>query len=221
MSPSKVAATARQGPPGGRRRLGHVGRNRPPAQAGQVASTRAAARREFDQIAATGEQVTIGLLALALEEARRTGALVHRSAGGDPDRRAPTPRRASRRIDAERLRADCKAGIVPVVAGFQGIDARRQHRHARPRRLGHHRRGAGRRAEGRRVPDLHRCGWRLHHRSACRAKGAPPGPHHLRGNARDGKPRLARCCRSARWNSPASTRFRCACCRPSSTAPAR
>src|SRR3546814_9272195 len=25
-------------------------------------------------------------------------------------------------IDAEKLRADCDAGIVPVVAGFQGID---------------------------------------------------------------------------------------------------
>ncbi|MEK6806411.1 MAG: aspartate kinase [Pseudomonadota bacterium] len=76
--------------------------------------------REMDQIASTGEQVTIGLLALALEKA------------GVPARSYTGPQVAIRTdeaytkariqaIDAERLRADCDAGIVPVVAGFQGI----------------------------------------------------------------------------------------------------
>ncbi len=76
--------------------------------------------REMDQIASTGEQVTIGLLALALEKA------------GVPARSYTGPQVAIRTdeaytkariqaIDAERLLADCKAGIVPVVAGFQGI----------------------------------------------------------------------------------------------------
>ena len=76
--------------------------------------------REFDQIASTGEQVTIGLLALALEKA------------GVPARSYTGPQVAIRTdaayakariqsIDAERLRADCAAGIVPVVAGFQGV----------------------------------------------------------------------------------------------------
>ncbi|HVT37194.1 MAG TPA: aspartate kinase [Nevskiaceae bacterium] len=76
--------------------------------------------REFDQIAATGEQVTIGLLALALEKA------------GVPARSYTGPQVAIKTddaymkariqgIDADRLMADCKAGIVPVVAGFQGI----------------------------------------------------------------------------------------------------
>ncbi|HUP91067.1 MAG TPA: aspartate kinase [Solimonas sp.] len=76
--------------------------------------------REFDQIAATGEQVTIGLLALALQKL------------GVPARSYTGPQVAIRTdeafmkariqgIDAERLLADCAKGIVPVVAGFQGI----------------------------------------------------------------------------------------------------
>ena len=76
--------------------------------------------REFDQIAATGEQVTIGLLALALEKR------------GVPSRSYTGPQVAIRtddafgkariqEIDADRLLADCKNGIVPVVAGFQGV----------------------------------------------------------------------------------------------------
>ncbi len=77
-------------------------------------------QREFDQIASTGEQVTIGLLALALEKA------------GVPARSYTGPQVAIhtddaytkariQRIDADKLRADCDAGITPVVAGFQGV----------------------------------------------------------------------------------------------------
>ena len=65
-----------------------------------------------------------------------------------------------------------------------------QHHHARARRLRHLGGGAGGRAQGRRMPDLHRRRRRLHHRSAHRARGAAPGHHHLRGNARDGEPGL-------------------------------
>ena len=39
------------------------------------------------------------------------------------------------RIDDARMRADLDAGKVVVITGFQGVDARRQHHHARPRRL--------------------------------------------------------------------------------------
>ena len=76
--------------------------------------------REFDQIAATGEQVTIGLLALALE---KTGVPARSYTGPQVAIRTDDAYTKARiqSIDAERLRADCKAGIVPVVAGFQGI----------------------------------------------------------------------------------------------------
>ncbi len=77
--------------------------------------------REFDQIAATGEQVTIGLLALALG---KFGVKSRSYTGWQVPVRTDSAHMKARiqNIDAERLLADCKAGVVPVVAGFQGID---------------------------------------------------------------------------------------------------
>ncbi len=77
--------------------------------------------RELDVVASTGEQVTIGLLAMALMEqgvkARSyTGAQVRVLTDS-----AFTKARIMA-IDQERLRADLDAGTVPVIAGFQGID---------------------------------------------------------------------------------------------------
>ncbi len=78
--------------------------------------------RELDVIASTGEQVTIGLLAMALKAAgiparSYTGAqvTVHTDS-------AFTKARIER-IDEHRMRADLDTGKVVVVAGFQGIDA--------------------------------------------------------------------------------------------------
>ncbi len=78
--------------------------------------------RELDVIASTGEQVTIGLLAMALVNAgvkakSYTGAQVRVLTDS-----AFTKARI-KSIDQQRLRADLAAGIVPVVAGFQGVDA--------------------------------------------------------------------------------------------------
>ncbi|TJY56628.1 aspartate kinase [Sinimarinibacterium sp. CAU 1509] len=77
-------------------------------------------QREFDQIAATGEQVTIGLLALALG---KVGVSARSYTGWQVPIRTDGSHMKARiqEIDAERLRSDCEAGIVPVVAGFQGI----------------------------------------------------------------------------------------------------
>ncbi|MBX9964052.1 MAG: aspartate kinase [Burkholderiales bacterium] len=77
--------------------------------------------RELDVIASTGEQVTIGLAAMALMElgvkARSyTGAQVRVQTDS-----AFTKARILG-IDQHRLRADLAAGVVPIVAGFQGID---------------------------------------------------------------------------------------------------
>ncbi|MGQ0697055.1 MAG: aspartate kinase [Panacagrimonas sp.] len=76
--------------------------------------------REMDQIAATGEQVTIGLLALALE---KIGVPARSYTGWQVPIHTDTASMKARiqKIEPERLRADCEAGIVPVVAGFQGI----------------------------------------------------------------------------------------------------
>ena len=77
--------------------------------------------RELDVVASTGEQVTIGLLAMALMQqgvkARSyTGAQVKVLTDS-----AYTKARIMA-IDQDRLRTDLEAGIVPVVAGFQGMD---------------------------------------------------------------------------------------------------
>jgi aspartate kinase len=76
--------------------------------------------REFDQIAATGEQVTIGLLALALE---KIGVPARSYTGAQVAIRTDSAFMKARiqAIDADRLLADCSKGIVPVVAGFQGL----------------------------------------------------------------------------------------------------
>jgi len=77
--------------------------------------------REFDVLLATGEQVTISLLSMALS-ARKcparsyTGAQVHILTDS-----AHTKARILE-IDDQRIYADLVQGIVVVVAGFQGID---------------------------------------------------------------------------------------------------
>ena len=77
--------------------------------------------RELDVVAATGEQVTIGLLSMALMElglkARSyTGAQV-RVLTDDAFNKARILE-----IDENHIRRDLKEGYVAVVAGFQGVD---------------------------------------------------------------------------------------------------
>ena len=79
------------------------------------------ALRELDAIAATGEQVSVGLLALAMQ----AQGLQAVSYGGwqvpvETDR-SYTKARITR-IDDTRVRADLAAGKVVVITGFQGID---------------------------------------------------------------------------------------------------
>jgi aspartate kinase len=70
---------------------------------------------------ASGEQVTIALLAMALE---KLGVPARSYLGSQVAIRTDNAHNKARikHIDTERLLADCKAGIVPVVAGFQGAD---------------------------------------------------------------------------------------------------
>jgi len=77
--------------------------------------------RELDVMVTTGEQVTIGLLCIALIECgvpavSFTGA----QAGIITDDAYGKARIQS--IDAEKIRAELKSGKVVVVAGFQGVD---------------------------------------------------------------------------------------------------
>jgi tRNA(Ile)-lysidine synthetase-like protein len=76
--------------------------------------------RELDVIASTGEQVTIGLLSMALKDlgvkARATPA-----AGARADRQR-VHQGAHPAIDEKKIRARPGGGNVVVVAGFQGVD---------------------------------------------------------------------------------------------------
>ena len=78
--------------------------------------------RELDVVASTGEQVTIGLLAMALLE---RGVKAKSYAGWQVRVLTDSAFNKARivEIDQKRILADLKSGHVVVVAGFQGIDA--------------------------------------------------------------------------------------------------
>jgi aspartate kinase len=137
-----------------------------------------ASMRELDMIASTGEQVSVGLLALALQaEGLESVSYTGWQVPVKTDSSYTKARIES--IDDTRVRADLAAGKVVVITGFQGIDGDGHITTLCPRR------------------------------AACR-------PSRSRRCSR--WPAWApRCCRSARWNSPASTGCRCACCPASRT----
>jgi aspartate kinase len=77
--------------------------------------------REVDVVAATGEQVTIGLLAIALRE---SGVPARSYTGGQVRILTDNSHTKARilEIDEQRVRDDLARGNVVVVAGFQGVD---------------------------------------------------------------------------------------------------
>lgn len=77
--------------------------------------------RELDMLVATGEQVTIALLAMAL---KKRGYDARSYTGGQVRILTDSAFNKARiiDIDEERMRDDLKAGRVVVVAGFQGED---------------------------------------------------------------------------------------------------
>ena len=77
--------------------------------------------REVDVVAATGEQVTIGLLAIALRE---SGVPARSYTGGQVRILTDNSHTKARilEIDEQRVREDLARGNVVVVAGFQGVD---------------------------------------------------------------------------------------------------
>src|SRR6266571_5172661 len=78
--------------------------------------------REYDVVVSTGEQVTIGLLCMALLE---RGVNARSYTGGQVSILTDSAHTKARirKIDEERMRADLAEGRLVVVAGFQGVDA--------------------------------------------------------------------------------------------------
>ena len=77
--------------------------------------------RELDVVAATGEQVTIGLLALALLD---LGVKAKSYSGWQVKIATDSAYNKARivRIDDQAIRRDLRDGTVVIVAGFQGVD---------------------------------------------------------------------------------------------------
>jgi aspartate kinase len=77
--------------------------------------------REMDVLVSTGEQVTIALLAMALQ---KRGCDARSYTGGQVRILTDSSHTKARirQIDEQRMREDLNAGRVVVVAGFQGID---------------------------------------------------------------------------------------------------
>jgi aspartate kinase len=79
-------------------------------------------QRELDMIASTGEQVSVGLLAIALQaEGVEAVSYTGWQVAVTTDSSFTKARIES--IDDVRVRADLAAGRVVVIAGFQGVDA--------------------------------------------------------------------------------------------------
>ena len=79
----------------------------------------AAAMRELDMIAATGEQVSVGLLALALQ-AEGMAAVSYTGWQVPVKTDSSYTKARIESIDDSRVRADLAAGRVVVITGFQG-----------------------------------------------------------------------------------------------------
>src|SRR5437879_1100113 len=77
--------------------------------------------REYDVVVSTGEQVTIGLLCMALLE---RGVKARSYTGGQVSILTDSShtKERIRKIDEERMRADLAEGRLVVVAGYQGVD---------------------------------------------------------------------------------------------------
>lgn len=78
--------------------------------------------RELDALLATGEQVTIALLCMALE---KRGVTARSFTGIQAGIRTDAAHNKARieQVDTVALRAQLKLERVPVIAGFQGVDA--------------------------------------------------------------------------------------------------
>jgi aspartate kinase len=78
--------------------------------------------RELDMLLSSGEQVSVALMAMALRE---LGFKARSWLGFQVPIRTDSVHAKARieKVESERLEAELAAGVIPVVAGFQGIDA--------------------------------------------------------------------------------------------------
>ncbi len=88
--------------------------------ADQVMRTKSAPKREMDQLLATGEQVTISLMAMALQEMGASAISFTAGQIGMITDAAHTKAKI-KSIDARKIHTHLDAGSIVIVAGFQGV----------------------------------------------------------------------------------------------------
>lgn len=88
--------------------------------ADEVMRGKPAPKREMDQLLATGEQVTISLMAMALEEMGAPAISFTAGQIGIVTDDAHTKARIQT-IDARRIHEELRTGRIVIVAGFQGV----------------------------------------------------------------------------------------------------
>jgi aspartate kinase len=81
-------------------------------------------QRELDMVAATGEQVSVGLLAIALQ-AEGMAAVSYAGWQVPIATDSAFTKARIQNIDDQRVRADLAAGKVVIITGFQGVDGER------------------------------------------------------------------------------------------------
>ena len=134
--------------------------------------------REYDVVVASGEQVTSGLLALALQS---LGVPARSWLGWQLPIRTSDAHAAARieDIDTTALDAALTSGEVAVIPGFQGVADNDRVATLGRGRLGHERRRSRCCHQGRPLRHLHRCRRRLHDRSTHRAARAQAEARYL------------------------------------------
>ena len=125
--------------------------------------------REMDVLLATGEQTTIALTAIALHSLGVPAVSLTGAQAGIVTDGVHTKAKIHN-ITPKKIHELLNAGQRRHRRRFSGRDHRRPDHHAGPRRFGFDGHRAGRRAQGRPVPDLHRRGRRLYRRPAHRAR---------------------------------------------------
>lgn len=79
--------------------------------------------RELDALLASGEQVSTALLAMTLKHAHNVNAVSMSGAQAGVSTNAEYNKARITSIDADKIKSRLERGEIPVVAGFQGIDA--------------------------------------------------------------------------------------------------
>ena len=147
--------------------------------------------REMDMLLSTGEQVSVALMAMAIQTLGEKAISFTGAQIGIVTDSTHTKARIQN-ISTDRMRQALDEGKIVIVAGFQGIDE--DYNITTLGRGGSDTTAVALAAvlRRRRLRDLHRRGRRLHDRPAHRSRGPQDRPDQLRRDARAGQPRRRR-----------------------------